>query len=86
MPALSIRMPRLTARMVPLSTTAPLMVLPRMAMPVLAMTVPVLATLPVKLWTPSALLPAMPIAMPAAPAEILPALMIPPAKVDTPST
>ena len=54
---LSIRIPRLVAFSVPLSTIAPLTVLPTMLMPVLAVIVPALDTLPPKLVTPNSVPP-----------------------------
>ena len=73
----SIRMPRPDARISPLSTIAPLMVLPAMAMAVLAVIVPELEILPpLKLETPV-------IWMPRVAAVITPALVMPPWKVET---
>jgi hypothetical protein len=82
--ALSIRMPWLVALIVPLSTIAPVMVLPFRPMPVLAVIVPPLAMLPVKVGTPfTKPSEVAPIAIPRRAALIVPPLVTPPAKVET---
>ena len=57
--ALSIRMPWV-ADMMPLSTIAPVMVLPRMSMPVLAVIVPEFEILPMKVETTLSSMAALP--------------------------
>lgn len=73
--ALSIRMPWLEARMVPVSMIEPPIVLSTMSMAVLALILPPLEILPEKLLTVA-------IEMPSAAAEIVPELAMPPEKVE----
>jgi hypothetical protein len=85
---LSMAMPWLVARMVPLSTTAPLIVvLLRRLMPVAAVMLPELEMVPVKVETPRKATERVglkemfaPSPMPAAPAEMVPLLVMPPVK------
>ena len=77
--ALLTSMPALAARIVPLSTSAPKMVLSRMLKPVSATMVPTLTTLPRKV-------PTLVSSTPAWPAEMVPAFVIPPAMLPAPKT
>jgi hypothetical protein len=80
--ALLTSMPALAARIVPLSTSAPKMVLSRTLKPVLATMVPMLTMLPANVATGS--VPSIwepPIAIPPDPAEIVPLLLTSPTNV-----
>jgi hypothetical protein len=80
--ALSMRMPWLTALMLPLSTIAPATVLSKRAMPVAATIVPAFAISPVKDDTAQLVLVEKPSWMPRLAAEIEPLLLMPPVKVE----
>src|SRR3984957_6216588 len=68
----SMAMPRVVARMVPLSTIAPVIVLPAIVMPVGAVMVPALAMLPENAVTPETLMPIAVAVMTPAAALVMP--------------
>jgi hypothetical protein len=77
-----MRMPRLTALMLPLSTIAPATVLSKRAMPVAATIVPAFAMSPVKDDTAQVVLVETPSWTPRLVAEIEPLLLMPPVKME----
>ena len=82
--ASSMRMPWLVASRLPLTTIAPMMVLSIKVMPVFAVIVPLLTMSPVNDDTAYCCgLVAVPSLIPTAPAESVPLLVMPPAKVET---